>query len=515
MADMADRLSDDRVFRWGLLGTARINRSLIPPLRSSQDNRLLAVASRDAARAVAYAREWGIERAHGSYEALLEDREIDAIYIPLPNHLHAEWAIKAAAAGKHVLCEKPLALSVGEVDAIEAAARKHGVVIAEAFMYRHHPQTLKVKQLVDEGAIGELRFVRGSFSFPLDNPGDCRLRPEWGGGSLWDVGCYPISFTRFLLGQEPVEVFGSQTKGPTGIDLTFAGQLVFANGVLAQIDSGFRSVVSGRAGGGRHEGRAARPPPVEAARGAADPARRGATRPRPFPSRRRTATCSRSRTWPRPPARGVRRESASPRAAATSRRSWRCCSRPASTDPCAWASCARGLDYGVATTVKVWHWSSWRGARFLSMSWTQSRGLVGSRRVDVVLAAVAAERPAIVPPAVALVVDREEEPVLLRVAGQAHVQVDRNGAVPVTVSFLAGGDVLKTGCGGWLPAGVGVGDGPLTLTSVGAARALRRGLDRERGRVGAGGGVGVQDVRVAAARAVAVAHGDRERALGA
>jgi D-xylose 1-dehydrogenase (NADP+, D-xylono-1,5-lactone-forming) len=240
MAAMADRVSD-HVFRWGLLGTARINRALIPPLRASQDNRLLAVASRDAARAAAYAREWGIERAHGSYEALLQDEEIDAVYIPLPNHLHAGWAIKAAAAGKHVLCEKPLALSVAEVDAVEAAARAHGVVIAEAFMYRHHPQTLKARQLVDEGAIGDLRFVRGSFSFPLDNPGDFRLRPEWGGGSLWDVGCYPLSFTRFLLGQEPVEVFGAQMTGPTGIDLTFAGQLEFANGVLAQIDCGFAS----------------------------------------------------------------------------------------------------------------------------------------------------------------------------------------------------------------------------------------------------------------------------------
>ncbi len=242
---MGDRTSGmgGRVLGWGLLGTARINRAVIPPLRSSQHNRLLAVASRDAARATAYAREWGIERAHGSYQALLDDREIDVVYIPLPNHLHAEWAVKAAAAGKHVLCEKPLALTVAEVDAIEAAARKHGVAVVEAFMYRHHPQTLKVKQLVEEGAIGEPRFVRGTFSFPLENPDDYRLRPEWGGGSLWDVGCYPISFTRFLLGQEPVEVFGSQTTGPTGIDLTFAGQLVFANGVLAQIDSGFASAV--------------------------------------------------------------------------------------------------------------------------------------------------------------------------------------------------------------------------------------------------------------------------------
>src|SRR5512137_1116848 len=231
----------DRLLRWGLLGTARINRMLIPPLRVSAGNRLLAVASRDAARAAAYASEWGIERAHGSYEALLADPEIDAVYIPLPNHLHAEWTIRAARAGKHVLCEKPLALTVAEVDAMEAAAREAGIVLAEAFMYRHHPQTLKAKELLDGGAIGAVRFVRGTFSFPLNRPNDVRLRPEWGGGCLWDVGCYPLSFTRFLLGAEPIEVFGSQVLGPTGIDETFAGQLVFPGGVLAQVDAGFRS----------------------------------------------------------------------------------------------------------------------------------------------------------------------------------------------------------------------------------------------------------------------------------
>jgi predicted dehydrogenase len=230
-----------RALRWGLLGTARINRRVIPPLRTSAGSRLLAVASRDPARAAAYAREWGIERAHGSYEALLADPEIDVVYIPLPNHLHAEWAIRAARAGKHVLCEKPLALSVAEVDAMEAAARHSGVVLAEAFMYRHHPQTLAVKEQVDGGAIGTVRFVRGTFSFPLGRPDDVRLRPEWGGGCLRDVGCYPLSFTRYLLGREPVEVFGSQVLGPTGIDETFAGQLVFPGGVLAQIDAGFRS----------------------------------------------------------------------------------------------------------------------------------------------------------------------------------------------------------------------------------------------------------------------------------
>jgi predicted dehydrogenase len=231
----------DGVLRWGLLGTARINRALIPPLRVSSGNRLLAVASRDEGRAVAYAKEWGIERAHGSYEALLADPAIDAVYIPLPNHLHAEWTIRAARAGKHVLCEKPLALTVAEVDAMAAAARESRVVLAEAFMYRHHPQTLKVRELVESGAIGAPRFVRGTFTFQLDRPDDVRLRPEWGGGCLWDVGCYPLSFARFGLGAEPVEAFGSMMAGPTGIDETFAGQLAFPGGVLAQIEASFRA----------------------------------------------------------------------------------------------------------------------------------------------------------------------------------------------------------------------------------------------------------------------------------
>ncbi len=157
-----------KVLNWGLLSTARINRSLIPPLRASKRNHLLAVASRSQESADAYAKEWKIPRAHGSYEALLADPEIDVIYNPLPNHLHAEWTIKAIEAGKHVLCEKPLALSVDDVDAIAAAAQKHGRVVAEAFMYRHHPQTLKVQELVQSGSLGTLKLLRGSFSFVLD-----------------------------------------------------------------------------------------------------------------------------------------------------------------------------------------------------------------------------------------------------------------------------------------------------------------------------------------------------------
>ncbi len=224
---------------WGILSTARINRALIPPLQVSRRNKLLAVASRSQAAADAYAREKKISRAYGSYEALLADPEIDVIYNPLPNHLHAEWTIKAVEAGKHVLCEKPLALSVAEVDAIITAARKHGRVVAEAFMYRHHPQTLKVMELVKSGSLGTLKLIRGSFTFILTREGDVRLKPEWGGGSIWDVGCYPINYARAVVGAEPLEVFGWQVTGPSGIDETFLGQMRFEGGILAQFDSSF------------------------------------------------------------------------------------------------------------------------------------------------------------------------------------------------------------------------------------------------------------------------------------
>lgn len=231
----------DRKLRWGLLSTARINRSIIPPLRLSPRNELTAVASRSLDKAQAYASAWNIPRVFGSYEAMLADPDIDVIYNPLPNSLHAHWTIQAARAGKHVLCEKPLAMSVEEVDAMAEAAAQYKVVVAEAFMYRHHPQTLKVKELVDSGAIGQLRLVRGSFSFTLSRPGDVRLDPALGGGSIWDVGCYPISYARTIIGAEPIEVFGRQVSGPTGVDETFTGNLTFPNHVHAQFDCSFRA----------------------------------------------------------------------------------------------------------------------------------------------------------------------------------------------------------------------------------------------------------------------------------
>ncbi len=231
----------ERVLNWGLLSTARINRSLIPPLRSSKRNRLVAVASRSKAKAEAYAREWKIDRVLGSYEALLDDPEIDVIYNSLPNHMHSEWSIKALRAGKHVLCEKPLALSTEEVDAMAQAAQETGKVLAEAFMYRHHAQTLKVEKIVKSGQLGELQIVKGTFTYTMRREGNIRAQKEMGGGSIWDVGCYPISYARMLAGTEPVELSGWQRIGPGEIDLIFVGQMRFPNGAFAQFDSSFIS----------------------------------------------------------------------------------------------------------------------------------------------------------------------------------------------------------------------------------------------------------------------------------
>jgi predicted dehydrogenase len=230
----------ERILNWGLLSTAAINRAVIPPLRMSARNRLVAVASRTDERAHAYAKEWDIARPFGSYESMLADSGIDAVYISLPNSLHMPWAVAAARAGKHVLCEKPLALNVREVDAISKAARENGVVVAEAFMYRHHPQTLRVRELLDDGAIGSVRQVHGAFGFYLGRDGDVRLDRELGGGSIWDVGCYPISYVRGALGVEPLKAFGWQVTGPSGVDVGFTGQLRFPQNVFFQFDCGFR-----------------------------------------------------------------------------------------------------------------------------------------------------------------------------------------------------------------------------------------------------------------------------------
>src|SRR5215472_11438472 len=193
--------------RWGVLGAAGIAvNKVIPAMQHGVDTEITAIASRDLAKALRAARDLGIAKAYGSYDELFADREIDAIYNPLPNHLHVTWSVRAADAGKHVLCEKPIAMSADEARALRAARDRNGVVIAEAFMVRGHPQWLEVKRLVESGTVGELRLVSGHFSYFRRDPSDVRSRVEYGGGALMDIGCYPITMSRWLFGAEPVEV---------------------------------------------------------------------------------------------------------------------------------------------------------------------------------------------------------------------------------------------------------------------------------------------------------------------
>ncbi len=227
--------------RWGLLSTANINRRLIPAIRASARGELVAVASRDRTKAAAYARNWEIPQAFGSYETMLESGAIDAVYISLPNHLHAEWTIAALKAGVHVLCEKPMAISLAEVDAMIAASRENGMVLAEAFMYRHHPQMKITGDWVRRGRLGEITLARGIFNFAMGSRNNVRLVPEYGGGCLWDVGVYPLSFAQYVMGGPPQTVYGVQWLGDTGVDETFSGLLTYSADRMAQISASFRT----------------------------------------------------------------------------------------------------------------------------------------------------------------------------------------------------------------------------------------------------------------------------------
>jgi xylose dehydrogenase (NAD/NADP) len=223
--------------KWGIVSTADINRKVIPGAHASEKVDLVAVASRDQARADAYAREWGIPRAYGSYEALLADPEIEAVYISLPNTMHVEWSIKAVEAGKHVLCEKPFTRHAEEVGAAFDAADRAGRLLCEAFMYRHNPQTKKLVELVEGGAVGELRVIRSAFSYGLYDEENIRLRTDVEGGALMDVGCYNVSGSR-LLGGEPEIAWGEAWYGPSGTDWVFTGTLRFPGDVIATFDCG-------------------------------------------------------------------------------------------------------------------------------------------------------------------------------------------------------------------------------------------------------------------------------------
>jgi D-xylose 1-dehydrogenase (NADP+, D-xylono-1,5-lactone-forming) len=226
---------------WGLLSTAPINRRILQATRESDQVEVVAVASRDQERAEAYAREHGIPRAHGSYEALLADPDVAAVYISVPNALHVPWTLRALEAGKHVLCEKPFSRRANEVERVFDVAEAAGLVVSEGFMWRHHPQTAKLGELVREGTIGAPRLVRVGFSFPLEaerGPDDARLSVELDGGAMMDVGCYCVSAIRLIAG-EPRGLSGKQVVGPTGVDVIFAGTFTHDDGVLSHFDCSF------------------------------------------------------------------------------------------------------------------------------------------------------------------------------------------------------------------------------------------------------------------------------------
>ena len=224
--------------RFGIISTAHINRLVIPPARTSEKVDLVGVASRTQERADEYAAHWDIPRAYGSYEALLADPEIEAVYISLPNTMHCEWSIRAAQAGKHVLCEKPMDSDPDKVDEAFDAADRAGTLLSEAFMWRHNPQTARLREFLDEGVIGELRLVRSCFSYGLYDEDNIRLRTDVEGGALMDVGCYCISGSRFVAGGEPESVFGRQWTGPSGTDWVFSALLRFPDDVLGLFDCG-------------------------------------------------------------------------------------------------------------------------------------------------------------------------------------------------------------------------------------------------------------------------------------
>jgi D-xylose 1-dehydrogenase (NADP+, D-xylono-1,5-lactone-forming) len=230
--------------RWGILGCAGIaEKAFIPAVRASRNGELAAIASRDGARAADWARRHGFARAHASYQALVDDPAVGAVYNPLPNDLHAEWSLRALRAGKHVLCEKPMALNAAEVRAMIATAEARGLLLMEGFMYKFHPQIATALELVRGGALGDLRTVHASFTFRFVREGaNYRWSPGQGGGALYDVGCYTLSIARLFFGAEPVAVSAAARVDPaTGVDMTTAALLEFPGGRFAHCQASFEA----------------------------------------------------------------------------------------------------------------------------------------------------------------------------------------------------------------------------------------------------------------------------------
>jgi predicted dehydrogenase len=229
------------LLRWGILGTARINRLIIAAIRASARSVVHAVASRDGDRASTYAALWSIPHAFASYDELLA-ADLDILYISLPNSLHVPWTLRAIEAGLHVLCEKPLALAPDDVQRISTVAAQRARVVTEGFMYRYHAQTERVAELISGGAVGSIQTLVGGFTYLQNRADDVRLDPSLGGGALWDVGCYPVSFGQWLAGARPASVIAAQRVGPTMVDEHFAGTVMYANDVILHFNAGFRAV---------------------------------------------------------------------------------------------------------------------------------------------------------------------------------------------------------------------------------------------------------------------------------
>ncbi|HEY0603215.1 MAG TPA: Gfo/Idh/MocA family oxidoreductase [Herpetosiphonaceae bacterium] len=230
------------MLRWGVLGAANIARkAVIPAIHASSNGEVVAIAARERSRAEALAQEINIPEVLDDYTALINSPNVDAVYIPLPNSEHYRWTIAAAEAGKHILCEKPLALNAQQAEEMAQAADRAGVKLSEAFMYRHHPIVKDVLDLIHGGAIGKLRVVRSTFSFSLSNDENIRLSKELGGGALMDVGCYGVSLARLVTGEEPSAVTAISIEGPSGVDELFIGAMRFESGVVAEIDVSIRA----------------------------------------------------------------------------------------------------------------------------------------------------------------------------------------------------------------------------------------------------------------------------------
>jgi len=232
-------MSSDDPLRIGVLGAAKIARLFVEGVRTSSKVAVAAVASRDVARATAFARDVGVAHVHPTYDALLADRDIEAVYIPLPNNLHAAWAIRAADAGKHVLCEKPLAATAAEARAMFEAARRNDVYVVEAYPYRAQPQTLKMRELLGANVVGTLQLIQASFGFPLTDAANIRMDPTLAGGALMDAGAYPVSLVRTIAGTRPTRVGATSRWTESGVDRTTLATLEFATGLLAQIACSF------------------------------------------------------------------------------------------------------------------------------------------------------------------------------------------------------------------------------------------------------------------------------------